>query len=97
LFTYLDKKQLVVTVNSHISTNSGEMELALCLAGEGVTRIPDFYLSDEIEKEQLVELFSDFRKTQIDIYLVYPSRKNMPAKVRCFIDFIEQKLGEKRD
>jgi DNA-binding transcriptional LysR family regulator len=96
LFTSFDKKQLTVTVNSHISTNSGEMQLALCLAGQVITRLPDFYLSDEIEKGQLIELFSEYKKPHIDVYLVYPSRKHIPAKVRCFIDFIEQNLSDKR-
>ncbi|MEH6454293.1 MAG: LysR family transcriptional regulator [Psychromonas sp.] len=95
-FSTFDKQEIAVTVDSHVSSNSGEMQLALCLAGQGVSSIPDFYLTDEIEKGLLVELFTEYKKAHIDIFFVYPSRKHMPAKVRCFIEFIEQKLGEKR-
>ncbi len=68
------------------------MELSLCLAGHGITRMPRFNLSDEIETGKLVELFSDFQRQSIDIFLVYPSRKYVSSKVRCFIDFVIAEL-----
>lgn len=70
------------------------MELSLCIAGQGITRIHKFHLTDELETGKLVELFSDYPKLTIDVFFVYPSRKHMSAKVRCFLDFITEHLGE---
>lgn len=81
-----------VQLQSRVLTNSPEMELSLCLAGHGITRMPRFNLSDEIETGKLVELFSDFQRQSIDIFLVYPSRKHVSSKVRCFIDFVITEL-----
>lgn len=96
LWSYLDKdgEMQQVQVASQVLTNSPEMELALCVADQGITRMPLFNLSGEIERGELVELFADYPKQEIGIYLVYPSRKHMSAKVRSFIDFVIEHLGD---
>lgn len=83
-----------VKVNSRVLTNSPELELALALAGQGICRMPKFNLKDEIESGKLVSLFDDFPATKVSVYLVYPSRKYMSSKVRSFIDFVIQSLGD---
>jgi DNA-binding transcriptional LysR family regulator len=70
------------------------MMTSLCLAGQGIIRMPLFNLSDEVATGKLVPLFEDLMPINIGVYLVYPSRKNMPAKLKCFIDFIVDKLGD---
>jgi DNA-binding transcriptional LysR family regulator len=96
LWMYSDKdgQQIQVNVDSQVVTNSGEMNLALCIAGKGITRIPLFHLTNELEQNVLVELFEDYPKINIDVHLVYPSRKHMSSKVRSFIDFVIAELGD---
>jgi DNA-binding transcriptional LysR family regulator len=96
VWTYVaaDGKEVSVAVTSRLITNSPEMELALCLAGQGITRLPEFSLQDEIETGELVHLFSDLPASEIGVYLVYPSRKYLSSRVRHFIDFILQELGD---
>lgn len=95
-WTFIDQEnnEFTVRVNSRVITNSPEMELELCKAGQGITRLPKFNLQDELETGQLVTLFNDFKRVPIDVYLVYPSRKHLSAKVRVFIDFILKHLSE---
>ncbi|MGB1092114.1 MAG: substrate binding domain-containing protein, partial [Oceanobacter sp.] len=87
-------KEALIDVNSRISSNSSEMELSLCMAGHGIARMPSFLFTNEIENGQLIELFPDYQPLHIDIYLIYPSRKHMSAKVRCFIDFVVEKMDK---
>jgi len=94
MYTDKDGQPTQVNVDSQVVTNSGEMNLALCIAGKGITRIPRFHLTDEIEQGKLVELFEDYPKIDIDVHLVYPSRKHMSSKVRSFIDFVIAELGD---
>jgi DNA-binding transcriptional LysR family regulator len=96
LWMYIDKnaQPIQINVDSQVTTNSGEMNLALCIAGKGVTRIPRFHLTDELTQNKLVELFDDYPQIDIDIHLVYPSRKHMSSKVRSFIDFVVAELGD---
>ncbi|MDD9155156.1 LysR family transcriptional regulator [Aliivibrio sp. S4TY2] len=93
-FVDKDNHPIAVPLQCQVITNNSFMELSLCLAGQGITRIPHFHLTDELETGKLVELFADYPKLTIDIFMVYPSRKHMSAKVRCFMDFIFEHLGE---
>ncbi len=92
-YTTKNGQQIQTQVNSRVLCNNSEMMTSLCLAGQGIIRMPLFNLSDEVATGKLVPLFEDFMPINIGVYLVYPSRKNMPAKLKCFIDFIVDKLG----
>lgn len=52
-----------------------------------------FNLHDEIETGKIVELFSDFQRQEINLYLIYPSRKYVSSKVRSFVDFVVKELA----
>ena len=93
-YTTKNGQQIQTQVNSRVLCNNSEMMTSLCLAGQGIIRMPLFNLSDEVATGKLVPLFEDFMPINIGVYLVYPSRKNMPAKLKCFIDFIVDKLGD---
>lgn len=83
-----------VTVNNVVVTNNSSLELAYAVAGLGIVTLPKFCFSDEVETGKLVELFTDLPTTYIDVFLVYPTRKHLSSKVRAFIDFIVEELGE---
>ena len=92
--THHSGQQHQVQLESRVLTNSSEMELYLCLAGHGITRMPRFNLGDELETGKLVKLFSDYQRQEINIYLIYPSRKYVSSKVRHFIDFVTAELKQ---
>ena len=83
-----------VKVKNRLKTNSPQLELTMALAGQGITRIPRDHLSDEFKNGSLIELFTDLPRLQLPIYMVYPSKKHLSAKVRAFIDFLIEELGE---
>lgn len=83
-----DGRSVDVPIKCRLISNSPEMELALCLADQGITRLPAFCLSDELETGDLVQLFPDLPLIEISVYLVYPSRKHLSSKVRHFMDFL---------
>lgn len=96
IWQYVDENQksFQVPVKSRLMTNNSELELDLCVAGNGITRLPRFSLKDELETGKLVQLFEEYDKHKIDIYLIYPSRKHLSSKVRCFIDFVSDALNQ---
>ena len=93
-FIDLNGEKIQVHLESQVITNDSSLEIDLAVANQGIFRTPRFALKDELETGKLVELFADFPKTSIGVYMVYPSRKHMSAKVRSFIDFIIQELGD---
>lgn len=82
-----------IKMNSRVQTNSSELEVSLCVAGHGVMLMPRFNLNGELERGELVELLPDYQRPEINVYVVYPSRKHMSAKVRSFIDFTIAQLS----
>ncbi|GLS89753.1 LysR family transcriptional regulator [Psychromonas marina] len=89
-----DGKQIQVHLESHVLTNNSRLEIDLGVAGQGIFAVPRFALKDELVTGKLIDVFPDWPKQSIGIYMVYPSRKHMSAKVRSFIDFVLQELGD---
>lgn len=83
-----------VDLDSVILTNSPEVELSLCLLDKGICRLPDGHVREGLASGELIELFADYPRHDIELCLVYPSRKHMSAKVRTFIDFVVEELGQ---
>ncbi|MGF1766336.1 LysR family transcriptional regulator [Enterovibrio makurazakiensis] len=63
------------------------------IAGLGVARLPTFIAGDAIQRGELVALFQGYNMPHKLLYAVYPERHYLPAKVRVFLDFIVEKLG----
>ena len=74
-------------------TNSSVMEVELAVAGLGITNLPRFIVELQLQSGQLVTMLDDFQNNEINIYLVYASRKHMASKVRVFIDYMMQHLA----
>lgn len=85
-FNDKEGKPYIVDVRQKVVCNSAEMELALVLDDIGICRLPMFYMEEEIASGKLAVLFEDHPTPQIDVFVVYPSRKHLSPKVRAFID-----------
>ncbi|MDO6445613.1 LysR family transcriptional regulator [Colwellia sp. 1_MG-2023] len=92
VYRSLNDKMIVVDVKSKLLCNSAQLELRMALDGHGIVRLPEFALEDALKNDQLEVLFTDYQEPAIDVYVVYPSRKYLSPKIRCFIDFIVNEL-----
>ncbi|QQX81174.1 LysR family transcriptional regulator [Shewanella sp. KX20019] len=92
---YVDNegKAFFVDVRPKILCNNGQMQIALVLEGHGVARLPSFYMQAELQNNQLEVLFDNFPAVDIDVFVIYPSRKHLSPKVRAFIDLAAERLG----
>lgn len=73
--------------------NSAALKQAL-IAGVGIGRLPTFIVGDAIKRGELVALFQDYKMPSKSLYAVYPERQYLPTKVRAFLDFLIEKLGQ---
>ncbi|MBN3561168.1 LysR family transcriptional regulator [Aliamphritea spongicola] len=90
-----DGSDQTVAVSGTFRSNSGETNLALVLAGQGITQIPVWMVDEHLRKGELVQLLSEYETDHMPINIVYPQSRYLPLKVRCFIDFISDKLGDR--
>ena len=75
------------------SNNDLSLVLIACLGG-GIIRIPKLLIESELQRGYLTTLLDDFKSPDdYGVYAIYPNR-NPPAKVRVFIEFVEEQLGQ---
>jgi len=57
--------------------------------------MPTFIVAEYLKSKKLMSLMDDYTLPKHAIYAVYPERKHLPEKVRVFIEFMSNKLGDK--
>ncbi|TCK01914.1 DNA-binding transcriptional LysR family regulator [Volucribacter psittacicida] len=77
-------------VNAKFTSNNGLVLVEMAKAGLGIINSPLFFIEQELRSGELVELLTDYQQDTIDIHVVYPHRRYLPAKVRAFIDFLTE-------
>ena len=78
----------LVRVSCALHANNGDTVRAAALAGYGVMWQPSFLIGADLLAGRLVPLLPGFRLPDIDILAVYPSRRQLSAKVRVMVDFL---------
>ncbi len=92
-FVSADGEAIRVGVDLSAKCNSAELETALAVAGAGVTRMPHFVCENEVAAGKLEIVLEEFEQEPMGLYAVFPHRLHTPAKVRCFVDFLEDSLS----
>lgn len=78
---------------SPLSANNGEALALAAAAGLGIVLSPSFMAAPFLRDGRLVAIPWDWRRADLGIHAVYPSGRHVPAKVRRFIDFLNQRFG----
>ena len=75
-------------IQSKVVSNNGMALLEMTKAGLGISNSPSFFVKDALASGELVEILSEYKQKPLDIYVLYPNRRHLPAKVRAFIEFL---------
>lgn len=81
-----------VTVTGRMQANMGDPIRMAAVNGLGLVMLPKYIVGRDIEKGKLVPIMEDYAIAPLDIHAVYPHRKYLSAKVRSFVDFIQEWL-----
>lgn len=79
-----------VRVHGSIRANYGEPLRHAALLGHGISMHPTYMVMQDLQEGRLVSVLPQFHPVGVDIYAVFPSRKNLPVRVRTFLDFLRQ-------
>lgn len=85
--------EVAVKVNGNYRVNSSLALRTAAIDGAGIARIPDYQLQDALERSELVRVLDHWMLEPLLVHAVMPTRAQVPAKVRLFIDFIESMLA----
>ena len=86
-----------VGVAGPIASNHGELLVAAAEAGEGIIAQPTFLVGEALRAGRLRRVLPDWQMPTLSLDAVYASRRQLPAKVRIFIDFLATVWGDTPD
>jgi len=81
-----------VRVTGSMRSNFGEPLRHAALLGQGISMHPNYMVARDIRENLLMIVLPAYQPTQLDIYAVYPSRRNMPGRVRLFLEFLRERF-----
>ena len=87
-----DKGFITINVSGRMQSNVAEANRVAALNGLGLVVLATYVVRRDIEKGKLKTVLQDYALPPLDIHAVYPHRKYLSAKVRCFLDFLQQWL-----
>lgn len=92
-FVDANNQRISVPVSPRVICNSAETEEAMAIAGIGITSLPGFACQNALGSGALMPILEAYELPPIGIYAIYPSRSNLPKKVRVFVDFLTEKFA----
>ena len=75
-----------------MDADDGDVLTEWALKGEGIVLKPYWEVADQIRRGQLEPILSDYPPEPLGLYLLYPHRYQLPAKVRIFSDFLVDRI-----
>jgi DNA-binding transcriptional LysR family regulator len=71
-------------------TDDPATAIEACLAGQGIFQSLELGLGPWLERGELVHILTDWSDEIYPLYAYHPSRHLPPAKVRAFLDFVQE-------
>jgi DNA-binding transcriptional LysR family regulator len=81
-----------IPINSTVTSNNGQVLRQFALAGMGIMLRPSWALGDDLAAGRLVRLLPKHHLGRVTVMMVYPSRRQLSAKVRTLVDFMTEKF-----
>ncbi|SDO24998.1 DNA-binding transcriptional regulator, LysR family [Rhodoferax sp. OV413] len=85
-----------VKVRGPLSTNDGESALAWALDGHGILVRSQWEAAASLRARKLQTVLPDWTLPAADVFLVFQTKNNLPAKTRALVDFLLERFAPYR-
>lgn len=82
------EEKIKVPVKGNLTVTDAGTKIGACLAGYGIAQVIGLGIDAHLRSGALVPVLTDWPDETFPLYVYYPSRNHVPAKVRAFIDFV---------
>ncbi|KAA0695404.1 LysR family transcriptional regulator [Neorhizobium sp. P12A] len=89
------KTRETVTVPCPLVVNSIEAALSAAVAGAGVACVLSYLVDEPVRSNKLVTVLNDFAPPAIPVSFIYPSQRQVPLKLRAFLDFAIPRMKDR--
>ncbi len=86
-----------VRVSGSMRANFGEPLRHAAILGQGISMHPNYMVLQDIRENRLRIVLPAFKPMGLEIYAMYPSRRNMPGRVRLFLEFLKEHFANTAD
>lgn len=83
-----DGRTLRVETHSRLLVNDGATAVQACIAGQCIAQPLELAIAPLLESGALIDLFPRWNEELFPLYVYYPAKQHLPAKVRALIDFL---------
>jgi DNA-binding transcriptional LysR family regulator len=80
-------------VQGVLEANDGQIVRAAALKHLGILMQPMYIIHEDVIAGRLVPILQEWELQRLTINIAYPTRRHLPAKVRCFVDFLVDKFA----
>lgn len=85
----------VIKVSGTMQANVADALRMAALSALGLVLLPTYMVGQDIRKNRLQAVLTDYIPAPLEIHAVYPHRKHLSAKVRTFVDFLHERFHPK--
>jgi len=89
------RNEQTVEVRCRLAVSLAEAAVAAAVSGAGIARVLSYLIDDELKKRTLVKLLGAFESAPLPVSLIYPSQRQVPLKLRAFLDFATPRLRKR--
>jgi len=83
-----------INVQSGLAVNSPQAVREMAIADGGIAMTPNFIVEDALLDGSLVSVLPEYTTLEFGLFAIYPHRKYVAKKVRCFIDFVLEQFAK---
>ncbi|MFD3240747.1 LysR family transcriptional regulator [Rahnella perminowiae] len=88
------QQSLIFPVKPVASLSQGDLLRDLAIRGEGIVRLADFHIHQDVKEGRLIPLLEAFRSPLREpLYVIYAQRQHLSPRIRCFIEFMEKQIA----
>jgi len=90
-------RAVVIDAAARLETDDDRAALDAALGGAGVVLCADFAALPYVRARRLRRILPEWSAPSRPIYAIYPTRRHLSAKLRCFLDWLDKVAGAEAD
>lgn len=95
-FSHPDGRQQTVTTKASIFLDVTLAVYEAVRLGAGVSVLPDYLVSEDLQKGRLVQVLPEWTLPSGGIHAVFPAARFRPPKVRAFVDLLAEREAQRQ-
>ncbi len=89
-----DRERIEAVFPGHLALEDENSSVAAAEAGLGIAQLPAFVVKEALERRTLELVLAEWLPEPSPLHIVYPHSRHLSRKVRVFVDWLAELIGE---